>query len=178
MLGLLRRDRHERTGFSLYGAAVAASRAPDFYDRLGVPDTLDGRFDMVGLHAWLVIRRLGELPAPGAQVAQAVFDAFFADMDQNLRELGVSDLAVGKRVKTMWEAFHGRARAYAIALDSEDPAALPTALARNVWRVESAPEGAAVLARYVRAQADFLATQPAAALLAGQAAFRPPEQVA
>jgi cytochrome b pre-mRNA-processing protein 3 len=139
-----------------------------------VPDTVEGRFDLVSLHVALLIRRLrtdGE--AAGPALAQAVFDAMFADMDVNLREMGVSDLAVGKRVRRMWEAFHGRALAYEAALDSADPAALAEALDRNVWRGE-APEGAAArLAALARAQAAHLAGQGMAALAAGRAAFLP-----
>src|SRR3712207_4914377 len=136
LLALFRRKPLERSGFLLYGAAVAAARDPWFFGAaVGVPDTLDGRFDLVGLHAGLLIRRLHRDPDPrGAEAAQAVFDAMFADMDLNLREMGVGDLSVPKRMKRMWEAFHGRARAYEAALDAGDRAALETALARNVWR--------------------------------------------
>ena len=143
MLGLLRRKRHERDGFALYTAAVRAARAPSFYTDLAVPDTLDGRFDLVGLHVGLMIDRLRAAPAPGPAVAQALFDAMFADMDFNLREMGVGDMSVAKRMKEMWEAFHGRATAYAAALAPDAPAgALVDCLGRNVWRGE-APEGAA-----------------------------------
>lgn len=177
MLGFLRRRRHERTGYQLYCAAVAAARQPWFYRALGVPDTLDGRFDMVGLHVFLLIRRLNALPPPGPDVAQAVFDAMFTDMDTNLRELGVSDLAVGRRVRAMWEALHGRAAAYEAAL-AQDDAALAAALARNVWRggavAEDAPRRLAAL---VRRQAAALAQAAPAALLAGTAEFPAPEEV-
>ena len=137
---------HERSGFRLYGAAVAAAREPVFYlapevGGFGVPDTLDGRFDLVGLHAFLLIRRLRALPERGPALAQAVFDAMFADMDMNLREMGVGDLSVGKRVRAMWEAFHGRALAYEAPLAAGDAAGLAAALARNVWR-GAGPEGA------------------------------------
>src|SRR4051795_13068156 len=134
-----RRARHERAGFQLYTAAVAAARDPYLYATLGVPDTLDGRFDAVGLHVYLVIRRLNTSPAPGPELAQAVFDAMFSDMDVNLREMGVGDLSVGKRVRTMWEAFHGRAVAYDAAMDAGDPAAMELALTRNVWQGAPAP---------------------------------------
>ena len=134
MFGLLRRNRHERAGFLLYGTAVVAAREPYLYRSLGVPDTLDGRFDLIGVHAFLVIRRLGQGPAPGPDLAQAVFDAMFADMDINLRELGVGDFGVGKRVRAMWEAFHGRAKVYETALAANDLAELAAALERNVWR--------------------------------------------
>ncbi len=159
---------HERVGYELYGQAVAAARAPEFYRDLGVPDTLDGRFDMVGLHVALVIRRLRALPQPGPTIAQSLFDALFSDMDINLREMGVGDLSVGKRVRAMWEGFHGRAFSYEAALDAGDPAALAQALARNVWR-GAAPEGAAAhLARLVMAQDAALAAQDLAALAAGR----------
>ncbi len=142
LLGLFARKPHERAGFALYGAAVAAARQPVFFAGLGVPDTLDGRFDLVALHTGLVVCRIARDADPRAKdLAQAVFDAMFADMDVNLREMGVGDLAVGKRVKRMWEAFHGRAQAYDAALRAGDAAALESALARNVWR-GSAPEGA------------------------------------
>ena len=169
-LGLFRRRPHERAGFELYGAAVRAARDPALYERLGVADTLDGRFDLVGLHAVLLIRRLRGAPPPGPALAQATFDAMFSDMDDMLRELGL-DLGVPRRVKAMWEAFHGRAQAYEAALDAGDRAALADALARNVWR-GAAPEGAgAALARLAFAQAEALAAQPDAGLMRGQAHF-------
>jgi len=164
----------ERAGFLLYGTAVAAAREPHVYATQGVPDTLDGRFDMIGLHAFLLIHRLRFLPEPGPSLAQAVFDAMFSDMDKALREMGVGDLSVGRRVRAMWEAFHGRARAYEAALDSADPAALPAALARNVWRGSPPPAGgAAALARLTRAQHAYLAAQDPTTLLAGHASFLP-----
>jgi len=95
------RRRHERAGHDLYFRAVEAARTPWFYAELGVPDTLDGRFDMVGLHAFLVIRRVQGLRPPGPALAQAVFDAMFSDMDMTLRELGVGDLGVGRRIKAI-----------------------------------------------------------------------------
>jgi cytochrome b pre-mRNA-processing protein 3 len=182
LLALLRRKPHERSGFELYGAAVAAARHPWFFGPLGVPDSLDGRFDLVGLHVSLLIRRLRRDPDPrGAALAQAVFDAMFADMDVNLREMGVGDLSVGKRVRAMWEAFHGRAHAYEAALDAGDAAALAAALGRNVWRAgeaEGVAAGAPRLARHAMATAAALEAQPLAGLLRGQARFPAPEEAA
>jgi cytochrome b pre-mRNA-processing protein 3 len=100
-----------------------------------------------------------------------VFDAMFSDMDHNLRELGVSDLRVGKRVRAMWEAFHGRSVAYAQALDAADHIALATALARNVWRGETPDGSPDMLANYVLSQAANIATQPLAELTAGKVLF-------
>ncbi|HEY2593143.1 MAG TPA: ubiquinol-cytochrome C chaperone family protein [Chloroflexota bacterium] len=136
-----------------------------------MPDTLDGRFDLVALHAFLLVHRLQASPAPGAELSQAVFDAMFSDMDNNLRELGVSDLRVGKRVRAMWEAFHGRSMAYAEALDATDRAALATALARNVWRGEVPDASAGALATYVLVQSANIAAQPLADLATGKVRF-------
>jgi len=177
LFGFWRRNRHERAGFLLYGAAVAAARDPFLYTGLGVPDTLDGRFDLVGLHAFLLIRRLRDLPPPGADLAQAVFDAMFGDMDVNLREMGVGDLSVGKHVRRMWEAFHGRAVAYERAMDAADLPLLAAALARNVWRGAAAGH-AADLARLAFAQDAHLARQDPAAFAAGRAGFLPAEKAA
>jgi cytochrome b pre-mRNA-processing protein 3 len=175
MLGLMRlrrANRHERAGFALYGVAVATARERYLYEALGVPDTLDGRFDLISLYAFLLIHRLRGLPDPGAALAQAVFDAMFSDMDMNLRELGVGDLSVGKRVRAMWEAFHGRANVYGAALQAGDRVALEVALARNVWRGDPPPVGAPeALVRLVLAQVACLTTQAPAALASGEARF-------
>jgi len=178
LLALFRRKPLERPGFLLYSAAVAAARDPWFFgEAVGVPDTLDGRFDLVGLHVSLLIRRLHPDPDPrGAAAAQAVFDAMFADMDMNLREMGVGDMALAKRVKRMWEAFHGRAQAYGAALDAADRAALEAALARNVWRVgpeAPKPAGAPALAAHAERVDAALQAQPLAALLRGEVSFPP-----
>jgi cytochrome b pre-mRNA-processing protein 3 len=173
LLGLLRGRREERAGFALYTIAVGAARAPALYRDLAVPDTLDGRFDMVALHVALLIRRLRALPEPGPALAQAVFDAMFSDMDQTLRELGVGDLSVGRKVREMWNAFHGRALAYETALAAADDAPLAEALARNVWR-GAAPAGPPLrLAALARAQDAHLATQTLAGFRAGEVHFLP-----
>jgi cytochrome b pre-mRNA-processing protein 3 len=171
MLGFFRRrNPHERAGFALYTAAVRSARDPGFYTTLGVADTLDGRFDLVGLHVALLIRRLRDQPA----LAQAVFDAMFSDMDSTLREMGVADIGVGRRIKAMMEALHGRAEAYDAALAADDRAELATSLARNVWR--NAPPGGSepqALADWAVAQDASLAAQPTEALLQGQVGFAP-----
>lgn len=183
LLALFRRKPHERAGFELYTAAVAAARDPWFFAELGVPDTLDGRFDLVGLHVSLLIRRLRLDPDPrGPALAQAVFDAMFADMDVNLREMGVSDLRVGKRVRGMWEAFHGRCQAYEAALEAGDAAVLAAALVRNVWREAPAADGAPAAARrladHAARTAATLAPQPLTGLLRGQVSFLAPNEAA
>jgi len=176
LLSALRRPPHERAGFILYGAAVAAARAPFFYADLGVRDSVEGRLDLIHLHAALLVRRLRrDADKRGPALAQAVFDAMFSDMDVNLRELGVSDLVVGKRVRGLWEAFHGRAVVYEAALDADDDAAMAIALARNVWREDAASPAAQRLARIASAQAKHLQSQEFATLLAGQVQFLAPD---
>ncbi|MSP04439.1 MAG: ubiquinol-cytochrome C chaperone [Acetobacteraceae bacterium] len=172
LLKFLRHGRYERASFALYTRLVAAAREEALYGEIGVPDTLDGRFDLVGLYAAILIRRLRSLPEPGPALAQAVFDAMFSDMDVNLREMGVGDLSVGRKVREMWEAFHGRAGAYEAGLAAGDVAELAAALVRNVWR-GVAPNGAAArLARLAIAQDIYLASQDLTTLATGQVHFR------
>jgi cytochrome b pre-mRNA-processing protein 3 len=124
------------------------------YERFGVPDTVEGRFESVTLHLILVLRRLRHLPSPADAVAQDLVDAFFRHLDGALRELAVGDLAVPKRMKKLAEAFNGRARAYDTALQRSDPDALARALGRNVLGRD---EPAAALADYVLASEAGLA---------------------
>lgn len=124
---------------AIYGAIVAQARRPVFYQALCVPDTVDGRFDMVLLHLWMVLRRLRERPE-NERVAQALFDHFCSDMDANLREMGVGDLAVPKKMRAFGEAFYGRARAYDAAF-ADGESALAAALARNVYGDAEAHQG-------------------------------------
>jgi cytochrome b pre-mRNA-processing protein 3 len=119
-----------RTIEAIYGMIVAQAREPLFYQAMGVPDTVDGRFDMVLLHLWMVLRRLRQVEG-GADLSQALFDHFCGDMDANLRELGVGDLTVPKRMQKFGEAFYGRAAAYDAALDAgAEP--LARALCKNI----------------------------------------------
>lgn len=174
LFGLLKPRPHERAAFTLYGHAVAQARLPGWYESHAVPDTLDGRFDMVGVFAFLLIDRLQADSDPrGAALAQAVFDAMFADMDQTLREMGVGDLSVGKRVKAMWTAFNGRAHAYSAALDraATDAAPLVAALSRNVWRSTEVVPGAQGLAAHMVAVRRALAGQALAGLADGRVSF-------
>jgi cytochrome b pre-mRNA-processing protein 3 len=169
VFGFGRRRNSERIGFTLYTQAVAAARDPVFYEDFSVADTLDGRFDMICLHVALLTRRLS---SGHPVLAQAVFDAMFTDMDGCLRESGVGDLGVPRRVKAMWEAFNGRARAYGQALDCEDVAALSDGLLRNIWRgrADARPQ-AGILARWTIQQSAWLLTQPDTDLASGTVRF-------
>jgi cytochrome b pre-mRNA-processing protein 3 len=142
---------------SLYILTVNHARNPVFFLDLGVPDTVDGRFEMIALHAHLVMRRLKDMDIEGAKLAQAYFDAMFHDMDRNLRELGVSDMAVGKRMKKMLQGFYGRVAAYDEGLASTDPAELQAAIARNVYgTVEAQQSWLVAMAAYTTAIVDRL----------------------
>lgn len=157
----------------LYLAAVAQARRPDFYTRYGVPDTLDGRFDMTALHVFLVLYRLRGEGEVTRALGQALFDYMFGDMDRSLRELGVGDLRVGRKIKPMVQAFMGRAQAYREALLAGDAAGLTEALHRNVYRgADGAP--AAALADYVQREVAGLARIPLADLQTGRIRFESP----
>lgn len=156
---------------TLYNTAVAQSRRPGFYLVGGVPDSIDGRFDMIVLHAFLVMRRLRDAGPDGETLSQALFDEMFADMDRSLREMGVGDMGIGRKVRAMGKAFMGRVKAYEEALEEGD-AALEEALTRNLYR--SAPpsaESLAAMASYVRRETAALKSFPVAALLAGEVSF-------
>jgi cytochrome b pre-mRNA-processing protein 3 len=156
---LFRRDPQESTIAAFYGAIVAQARLPSFYRDFGVPDTVMGRFDMIVLHAVLVLRGM---QGPMAPVAQGLFDAFCRDMDHNLREMGVSDLGVPRHMRELAGAFYGRAQAYEDALAVADDEALMAALARNIFPDATPPRGVRPLTAYVRAAAHELAGQDGA----------------
>jgi cytochrome b pre-mRNA-processing protein 3 len=150
---------------------VAAARHPVFYADWSVPDTLDGRFDMISLHAFLVLDRL-----KGTEQAfrQALVDELFADMDRSLREMGVGDLSVGKKVRKMAEVFYGRLAAYDQALAASQ-GALEAAIARNVFPDQPEAAGPGLLAAHVMVQREHLASQDAAAIAGGSVHFKEPK---
>lgn len=168
------RSGEEDAAYALYGAVVAQARMQDFYLSAGVPDTLEGRFEMLMLNAFLVLHRLKAAGEPARALGQRMFDILFDDMDQTLREIGIGDLSVGKKIKTMAAAFYGRIAAYDAALDGGEPAALEEAIRRNVF-AEAEPKAGAValLADYMRRAVDALAHQSDDALMQGRAVFTP-----
>ncbi|MFO1129413.1 MAG: ubiquinol-cytochrome C chaperone family protein [Rhodospirillales bacterium] len=161
-------------GERLYRTIVEQARNPEFYQQWEVPDTPDGRFDMIALHAILVLRRMRD-DATAANTAQALFDRMFVDFDESLREMGVGDLRVGKQVKAMAKGVYGRIVAYGDALDRKDQAGLAEALRRNVYRsAVPVDDSVARLASYMQREADSLAGTDITALLAGTFRFLPP----
>ncbi len=167
----LRPAGETRAADTLYRAIIEQARAPGFYASLHVPDSLDGRFETVVLHLFLVARRLKSEGSEAASgLSRALLEAFIADMDRSLREMGAADLGVGRRVKSMAEALYGRIKAYEAALAEPGDAPLEAALRRNLYGTLGMPplSDLAVVARYVRAQDRVLATQPLSSLLAGE----------
>lgn len=157
---------------SAYEAIVAAARRPGFYANWGVADSLDGRFDMITLHTYLVLDRLkGE----AKDFRQALIDELFRDMDRSLREMGVGDLSVGKKVRKMAEVFYGRVAAYDTALAQEGDA-LDAAVGRNIFPEGTEGDGPQRIAAYIRDSRAFLAQQPVADITAGRLRFMEPEQ--
>src|SRR5580704_7908034 len=128
----------------LYDQLVTRARAPIFFRELSVPDTIDGRFDLVTLHAWLLLERL---KAAGLEdAAQAFTDTLFIGFDEALREQGTGDMGMGRRMKAMADAFFGRLAVYSAA---REPEALAAALAKNVWRGGAGADAPQRLAAYV-----------------------------
>jgi len=172
---LFPRKQRERNIAALYGAIVAQARHPSFYTAYGVPDTVNGRFDMIVLHLALLLNRIGTESAPVRVIGQNVFDLFCNDMDDHLREIGVGDLAVPGKMRRVAEAFYGRHAAYCAAIAVDDTQALEAALARNVFSRRG--NGAGRLAAYMREAVSRLAAQDAAELIANRLAWPDPNAI-
>lgn len=170
------KSRRTAAALALYNAVVRHARAPDFYLRLGVPDTVDGRFDMIALHVYLVLRRLGRADDEDKRFAQALFDAMFMDLDRNLREMGAGDLGIGRKVKGLAAAFYGRIQAYDAGLEAGD-GALDEALRRNLFR-KSKPASwqVAAMTAYLQDQVRASEAWETPRLRAGEVAFGPPPE--
>jgi cytochrome b pre-mRNA-processing protein 3 len=179
ILGLFLGAKRNRTVASLYGMIVAQARAEAFYTQFGVPDTVTGRFELLVLHAVLLLRRLERGSEPVRQLGQGVFDRFCADMDASMREWGVGDPSVPKKMMAVGEAFYGRQAAYMAALEVPGPAMpLSEALARNILGVpvHSCGPGLARLAHYVQVTARTLDALDEGALVAGVGLFPDPAE--
>ena len=173
--GLFRRSPKQDTIHALYGAIVAQARLPIFYRGYAVPDTVTGRLEMILLHVFLFFRR-ARSGTDMRPLGQDVFDRFCDDMDGNLREMGIGDLAVPKHMQRIGEAFYGRAAAYDAALDAADDAALSQALTRNVFgQGLQQPERAQRLTAYVKAADVQLAREEDTNLAQGRISFPDPE---
>lgn len=162
-----------------YVALVKQARSPELYGVSKAPDTVDGRFDILAVHVHIVLRRLRQEGVARDEIGQSLFDLFFADMDQAMRELGVGDLGVGKRIRKMAQAFYGRAAAYDKAMGKDAPAdarcitELTNVLTRNLdpngeRENDATAKGMAELADYLLRLEAHLAQQSVDDILAGQ----------
>jgi cytochrome b pre-mRNA-processing protein 3 len=174
---LFRRGARRDTISTLYGMIVAQARCPCFYRDYAVPDTVNGRFDLIVLHLALVLDRLAQDQALQS-LGQRIFDRFCQDMDHNLREMGIADLKVPTEMRRIGEAFFGRSQAYRAALAAQDNGSLVAALERNIYG-GSPPAAAAAprLAAYMREAVRDLAAQDRASLAGGALHFPDPAAI-
>lgn len=125
---LFKRSKPSRTAGKIYGSIVASARQSTFFASWGVPDTREGRFEMLALHVALVMRRLGQIGPVGAALGRAVAETFVTDLDDNMREIGIGDLAVPRKIKKAGAALFDRHQSYGVALEANDGVALEAAL--------------------------------------------------
>lgn len=156
---------------ALYSRIVAAARQPAFYSDWGVPDTPLGRFEMISLHMFLLQHRLHGETGPSREIAQELIDEFFAEVDQSLRELGIGDMGVPKRMKKLARMFYGRTAAYADALARGDREGLAEAVRRNVRPDAASWPAAGALADYVIGAWSLLGNQASDDIRAGRLQF-------
>ncbi len=175
----LKDDQLEAAAAAVYGAMARQARNPAFYLSYDVPDTVDGRFEMMSLHAYLLFRRLRGQGDEITRLTQAVYDRMFREMDLALRELGAADLGVGKRIKHMAESLNGRIQVYDQGLAAaDDHAGLKEALRRNLYGTVE-PSAAALdrMTRYLVAGIASLDAQPVERVVAADLPFPDPETI-
>jgi len=172
---LFRRNPLRDAAELAYRRVVAQARRPGFFSKIGVPDTVDGRFELIVLHAFLYLHRLKREQPEAAALGQHFFDTMFTDFDRSLREMGTGDLSVGREIKRMAQAFYGRVDAYQRGLATGDPG-LQAALARNLFgtAAAAAPAALAAMTQYVRETAARLDAQTPSDLLGGEVDFGHP----
>lgn len=144
---------------ALYGHAVTQARRPVFYADMGAPDRIDSRFELYTLHVLLLILRLRDDGRAGADAAQDLFDTYASALDNTLRELGVGDVSVGKKMRKLGEALYGRMNAYEAAILAQDVDGLSLALTRNIMEATAATPGMQALAGYALRTRTALADQ-------------------
>jgi cytochrome b pre-mRNA-processing protein 3 len=164
---------HREAARTLYRKAVEQARVPAFYRTFGVPDTVDGRFDMIVIHTGLTVRRLRDAPenALPRTVAQEMFDYMIVDFDRSLREMGVGDLSVGKHIKKMGQAWYARAATYDRGIDEAaagDAGALERALVETLFRATPDAGGAKAIAHYILRAEAHLKSQALTVLATGE----------
>jgi cytochrome b pre-mRNA-processing protein 3 len=168
---LFRRDNESDAVHDLYASLVEQARQKEFYENHSVPDSLDGRFDMITLHMFLVLHRLKTEKETTEVFSQKLFDLMFYDMDLSLREMGVGDVGVGKRVKAMLQGFYGRLAAYEEALEQGEKS-LENALERNLYGTTEADKASVqYMSNYLIRQIQYLKEQDIAQIMSGKIKF-------
>lgn len=160
-----------------YGVITATARQPCFYTRYNVPDTVMGRFEMLSAIMILFLRRTSKSSEAGKQIAQEIVDAFFLDIDYSIRELGVGDNSVPKRMKKLAGMFYGRLERYADCLQQDDHDQLATALAQNIHGLATDHSDMADLARWMFENDIHLARMDEIVVETGMVSFLVPEQL-
>lgn len=161
---LLKPDPSKKIAQRLFASIAERARARAFYERHGVPDTIDGRFDLLALHVFLALETLRKAGPAGAALATHLTTATFQSLEDGLRDLGVGDMGLSRRMKAMADAFYGRLEAYRAAQGSK--ADLAAALLRNVYRGEAdRAEASRWMAGYALAALKHLESAPAGATL-------------
>jgi len=163
IFGWFRNRANEDAAAATYAGIVGAARQPRLFSEIGVPDTLAGRYEVLVIHLFLFLYRLKDESDDIRRHSQRVFDLMFRDLDRSLREMGVGDLSVPKRIKKLASAFYGRTAAYDAALTSGDRVGLEVAVLRNVFGGDVAQASEARrLAAYMLASCETLKAQPVA----------------
>ena len=171
MLTWLRsRSRPGVTASGLYGSIVTQARTPTFYTAIGVPDTMEGRFGVIAVHMFLVLDRIRQQGADGDEVARALLETFMTDMDDNMREIGIGDVGVPRRVKKAAAALREQVEAYTSAMAASDDTALKLALTNYILLGDESRDVSG-LAHYVRRVAVSLAPQVWSEIEAGRVTF-------
>lgn len=173
MFGLLKRKNaphekeHKQAAHRLYRQMLQQACRPEFYKDYGVPDSFDGRFDLLLVQAFIIVHVAIGHGKAGQALSQALFDETFKDMDQTLREMGIGDVGVPKHMRRMMKAFNGRVKTYEEAFTDE--AVFEAALARNLYGTLPEPDANAVraMAHYIRCAVDVLKSKPVDALFNG-----------
>ena len=155
LFGILGKKNSSKEAKHLYNTALDQSRLEVFYSEYGVPDSVDGRFEMIALHVFLILHRLKQKDINNNDLSQELFDHMFKDLDQALREMGIGDLSVGRKVKSMAKAFYGRVAAFEASLHDEKE--LNEAIFRNVYRGQKGnAQNSLKLAKYLEKQVAHL----------------------
>lgn len=175
MLSWIRRNAELRQiGRDLYERIVAQSRRPAFYSLASVPDTMEGRFEMIVLHLFLVLDRLKTAGQDGQKLGQRIMENLVADMDDALRQIGIGDMGVPRRIQKTAAAMRERVRDYDAAIGSPGTA-LEKALATHIYQTGQPIAAHAMLARYVRAARTSLHNQATADIREARLTFPEPE---